>query len=171
MNKVTKVALVAAVVVTLSAIVPNANASGVAKWGGSTGTFSNSCEFKTNTVGVMALTDNVWTATTPAVVKLKTRNMNNVKVTPTDGKVRKASNGADVGAFAIDYATSTVTGGGVGDATVNINTGNINIDSLNSGTGAKVFTINIDGTATMTNTDALESSTAYIIKHTVTCTQ
>ena len=55
MNKVTKVALVAAVVVTLSAIVPNANASGVAKWGGSTGTFSNSCEFKTNTVGVMAL--------------------------------------------------------------------------------------------------------------------
>lgn len=142
---------------------------GDATWGGSTTSFANSCTFDSNTAGTMTLNGNLWTVNSPAIVKLTTRNIGNVKV-ESDGKLR-LNNGAEtaVADVAINYATSSVTGG-PSNASVNINTTNISIGNLTGG-GAKSMTINIDGTATMTDTNDLLSNTSYVINHEVTCTQ
>ena len=158
MNKRT---LTLAVLMTTTAVMAQAN--GTAVWGGTAGNFTDGCEFKANTAGVMSLTGNTWTVTTPAQVKLKVRNVNNV-VVESDDILRRA--GVAVTTAVVNYTSSTVTG----NAVANVNSNSISVGNI-SGNGAKVFTINIDGTAVMADTDDLISATAYTINHTVTCNQ
>ena len=158
MNKRT---LTLAVLMTTTAVMAQAN--GTAVWGGTAGNFTDGCAFKTNTAGVMSLTGNTWTVTTPAQVKLKVRNVNNV-VVESDDILRRA--GVAVTTAVVNYTSSTVTG----NAVANVNSNSISVGNI-SGNGAKVFTINIDGTAVMADTDDLISATAYTINHTVTCNQ
>ena len=140
-----------------------AQANGTAVWGGTTGTFTEGCEFKSSTAGVMSLTGNTWTVTTPASVKVKTRKVPSVTV-ESDDILRRA--GVAVTTAVVNYTSSTVTGNVVSKTNgTSITVGNT------SGNGAKVFTINIDGTAVMADTDDLISATAYTINHTVTCNQ
>ena len=140
-----------------------AQANGTAVWGGTAGNFTNGCEFQSNTAGVMSLTGNTWTVTTPAQVNLKVRNVSNV-VVESDDILRRA--GVAVTTAVVNYTSSTVTG----NAVANVNSNSISVGNI-SGNGAKVFTINIDGTAVMADTDDLISATAYTINHTVTCNQ
>ena len=163
------VAAVAMSVIVATPVMASTLIGGTATWGGSTSSFANSCTFDSNTAGTMTLNGNLWTVNSPAIVKLTTRNIGNVKV-ESDGKLRRNSGAeAAVADVAINYATSSVTGG-PSNASVNINTDNIAIGNLTGG-GAKSMTIKIDGTATMTDTNDLLSNTAYKINHTVTCTQ
>lgn len=152
----------AVALVGLSALTVNAYASGVAVWGGTTGSFADSCEFKENTAGSMTLTGNTWTVLTPSTVKLKTRNI--IKVTvESDDKLR--ASGVAVADAIVNYTGSTVSGG----SSSNVST--TNITAKPKANGATMLFINIDGTAVMDSTDALSSGTAYTINHTVTCTQ
>lgn len=163
------VAAVAMSVIVATPVMASTLIGGVATWGGSTSSFANSCTFDSNTAGAMTLNGNLWTVNTPAIVNLTTRNIGNVKV-ESDGKLRRNNNAETaVADVAINYATSSVTGG-PSNASVNINTTNISIGNLTGG-GAKSMTIKIDGTATMTDTNDLLSNTSYVINHLVTCTQ
>jgi len=159
-----KLTVVAAAVslVALSAFTTKANASGAAVWGGTTGSFADSCEFKENTAGSMVLTGNKWTVLTPAKVKLKTRNITKVTV-ESDDKLR--AGGVVVADAFVNYTGSTVSGGSRSNVSAT------SITAKPKANGATMLFINIKGTAVMNNTDALDSGTAYTINHTVTCTQ
>ena len=137
-------------------------------WDGVSPTFAAECTFTNNNPGTMVLTGTVWTVTTPAVVTLKTREVNEVTVT-SDNVLRLESSSDGVDTATVNYSGSTVVGGPVGMAT-SVTPSLIEVTNVKV-PGASVFTINIDGTATLVNTDALASSENYYINHVVTCVQ
>ena len=145
--------------------------AGHAKWNGNTGNMSNLCTFKKNDAGTMTYDESggIWTTTTAAVVHVKTRGNNNLKVEA----VKKLYQGTtEVEDVTVDYTagsnSSVVKPTGSGAA--NINTDNITV-SMNNKAGKVKF--NIAGTATMpADTDVvLSQNTAYTVKHKVTCIQ
>ena len=141
-----------------------------ATWGGQSSTFNDGCEFKLNNAGQMALSGTTWTVTNPALLKIKTRGVGNIKVT-SDNKLRKASgNNPVVDTATVNYTGTLVTGANNGGV-VNINQTDISIGNLNAGNGVKNLQIELRGTAVMSDTDELVSATNYVINHTVTCTQ
>lgn len=172
MNTNTAVVIAAfAAAIAIAIFVPasaSANAgSGTAVWNGQSGAFANECTFQKNNPGTMVLNGTTWNNTVPAEVKLKTRNVNNVKVT-SDNKLR-LQNGTIVDDAVVNYIGSTVVGGPA-QMVRNINSNEIAVGNIKSN-GASVFTINIAGKAEMDDTDELSSNTNYKIQHTVTCLQ
>jgi hypothetical protein len=142
-------------------------ASGTATWGGTTGTFAEGCTFQQNVDGQMSLLGNTWTVNNPALIQVKTRNVGNIKIS-SDDKLR-TTNGVEVDSATVDY-TGTIVSNTHG-AVVNINPTEVAIGNLTAGNGVKVINIQLKGTAAMSNTDELSSTTAYKINHTVECLQ
>jgi hypothetical protein len=163
MNKRT---LTLAVLMTTTAVMAQAN--GTAVWGGTAGNFTDGCEFKANTAGVMSLTGNTWTVTTPASVKLKTRKVLSVTVESDD--ILRDTSGNAVTDATVNYSGSTVSTWSNRTSLVStVTASKIEVDGLKV-KGASKFYINIGGTATVDD-DELDSATAYTINHTVTCNQ
>jgi hypothetical protein len=145
-----------------------ASASGVAQWSGTSNTYVDGCQFKENTVGTLSLVDNVWTAVTPATVKLKTRKVLSVTVESDD--ILRDTNGVAVTDAIVDYTGSTMsTWSNRTTLTTTVTDSLITADGLKV-RGASKFYINIGGTATVDD-DELDSETDYIINHIVTCIQ
>lgn len=145
-----------------------AQANGTAVWGGTAGNFTNGCEFQSNTAGVMSLTGNTWTVTTPASVKLKTRKVLSVTVESDD--ILRDTSGTAVAAATVNYSGSTISTWSNRTKLVStVTASKIEVDGLKV-KGASKFYINIGGTATVDD-DELDSATAYTINHTVTCNQ
>jgi len=138
-----------------------------ATWGGTTGTFSEGCTFKQNVAGQMSLTNNTWTVINPALLQIKTRNVGNLTI-ESDDKLRTPA-GVEVDSATVNYTGTIVTN--AHGANVNINPTSVAIGNLTAGNGVKVINIKLKGTAEMSNTDELSSTTAYKINHTVTCLQ
>lgn len=150
--------------------------SGVATWGGQTGTIhgGGNCNFTKNQPGVMSYANQKWTVTSNAIVILKVKNTNNVKV-ENDGKLR-TQNGAVVADVNVNYTpSSTVSVIGKSGTTQNINTNSITAGNLNKNDGSMTqVTLSIGGSATMkTAADELNlaDNTGYKIEHVVTCLQ
>ena len=159
---------VAAVVVMSAMVATPAMASTTATWGGTTGTFNEGCAFQQNVAGQMSLSGNTWTVNNPALIRIKTRNVGNISI-ESDNRLRTTA-GVDVDSATVNYTGTTVTGGHQGGA-ININPTSVTIGNLQAGNGVKVVHIQLRGTASMSNTDELSSTTAYKINHTITCTQ
>jgi hypothetical protein len=153
------------------------NGTGTATWGGDSGTVhgNGNCQFKTNQAGVMSYNDATmtWNTTSNAVVVLKVRNTNNVKV-ESDNKLRTTNNTA-VADVVVNYLPqSTVSVKGKNDATTNRNSNSLTAGNLKkNGNGVTKVTFSIGGKATMTEDETLNinDDTDYKINHTVTCLQ
>ena len=169
MNAVIKGSVVVTMLAATALLLASAqaSASATAVWGGTTGTFNNGCTFQQNVAGQMSLTGNTWTVTNPALLQIKTRNVGNLKIV-SDNRLRTAG-GVDVDSATVNY-TGTIVSNAHG-AVVNINPTEVAIGNLKNGNGVKVINIQLKGTAEMSNTDELDSTTAYKINHTVTCLQ
>lgn len=152
----------------IASVTATASFAGTATWGGNSGTFSEGCTFQKNVAGQMSLTGDTWTVYNPALIKIKTRNVGNITIN-SDNKLRTA-NGVEVDTATVNYTGTTVAGGQSGGV-VNINPTEVAIGNLQNGNGVKVLHIELRGTAEMSNTDELSSTTPYKINHTVTCTQ
>jgi hypothetical protein len=139
-------------------------------WDGSTSSseFDDLCSFIGNDAGVMVLTNNVWTITTPAVVTLKTRGVDNITVV-SDEKIRLTSTDVAVDDVTVSYSGSSVNNGPPsinGQSSTNL----YNVTGVKA-PGASVFNINIAGTASLVNTNAMANGENYYVKHLVTCLQ
>jgi hypothetical protein len=169
MNAVIKGSVVVSMLAVTALLLASAqaSASATAVWGGTTGTFNEGCTFQKNVAGQMKLAGNTWKVVNPALLQIKTRNVGNLKIV-SDNRLRTAA-GVDVDSAIVNYTGTTVSN--AHGAVVNINATNIAIGNLNNGNGVKVIKIELGGTAEMSNTDELSSSTAYKINHKVTCIQ
>ncbi len=153
------------------------NGTGTATWGGDSGTVhgNGDCQFKTNQAGTMSYDDatTTWNTTSNAVVVLKVRNTNNVKV-ESDNKLRTTNNTA-VADVVVNYLPqSTISVKGKNDATTNRNSNSLTAGNLKkNGNGVTKVTFSIGGKATMTEDETLNinDDTDYKINHTVTCLQ
>jgi hypothetical protein len=166
--------------------------TGVATWGGSTNNLGPACDFIQNDAGVMEFDESTmtWTTTTAAIVRIKTRLTNDANNDPVTNNIKveaakkdgvtlgeevfnTASGSTEVHAADIKYNASgnasTVVGpAGYNAASVNVNDNNINIGSTGGNPG--VYTINISGTAKITDSNAVLNSNAdYRVNHLVTC--
>jgi hypothetical protein len=170
MNAVIKGSVVVSMLAATALLLASAqaSASGTAVWGGTTGTFNEGCAFQQNVAGQMKLAGNTWKVVNPALIRIKTRNVGNIKIV-SDNKLRTAADVA-VDSATVNYTGTTVTGGHQGGV-VNINPTEVTIGNLQNGNGVKVVHIQLRGTAEMSNTDELSSTTAYKINHTITCMQ
>lgn len=153
------------------------NNTNTTTWDGNTGALHNDgCAFKNQSAGAMTLNPEtgVWTTTTAATIKVKSKNKNNIKVT-SDGVLRKT--GGELADTTVNYI-----GGGVmsniqtnnSAAVKNTNTNEIALGSANRASGVTITTFTIGGIATMANLDDLndiDNNQEVFIKHTVTCTQ
>jgi len=154
------------------------NNNGV-KWNGDVGILhSNGCSFKNQTNGVMTLNKATgkWTTTTAASIKVKSTNINNIKVTQGGNQLYLTSNSQPLGKTLVDYKNGGIASGiitnKVGAAT-NINTNEIALGNVNK-TGATVTTFTIGGTAQMDDVDDLQdiaNDADVYIQHNVTCLQ
>jgi len=160
-----KTLVIASIIATATATATFAGTT--ATWGGTTGTFAEGCTFQQNVAGQMSLTNNTWTVDDPALIQVKTRNVGNLTIV-SDNKLRTTA-GVEVDSATVNY-TGTIVSNAHG-AVVNINPTEIAIGNLTAGNGVKVVNIQLKGTAEMSNTDELSSTTAYKINHTVTCLQ
>lgn len=116
----------------------------------------------------MVLTSNVWNVATPAVVTLKTRGVDQVTVV-SDEKIRIVGSGVAVDDVTVSYTGSSVNNGPAaiaGTATPNL----YNIVNVKA-PGASVFNINITGSATLVNTNAMANGEEYYVNHLITCLQ
>jgi len=156
--------------------------TGTAEWNGTSGTVHGSadCEFKKNDAGTMTYDSatGLWTVTNPAIVVLKSKNANNMKVVA--GTELLDSNGNAVADVAVDYRTgSSVSIQGKSDGTSNINIAEITAGNLKRGNNKRTkVKFTIDGTAQMgVDSEGLvddleiDNNTNYTIEHTVTCIQ
>ena len=145
-----------------------------AKWNGSTGNLhTNGCQFDNQTNGAMTLDGPLWKTTTAASIKVKSRNINNIKVT-SDNKLRKANNDV-VADVVVNYNGASGVASSVNSnaqVNTNINNNEIAIGNANK-PGAVVTTITIGGTATMDVNDLndVDNNTQVSIAHSVTCLQ
>ena len=155
------------------------NSNNGVKWNGDVGTLhANGCSFKNQTNGVMTLNKATgkWTTTTAASIKVKSTNINNIKVTQGDNQLYLTSNSQPLGKTLVDYKNGGIASGiitnKVGAAT-NINTNEIALGNVNK-TGATVTTFTIGGTAQMDDVDDLQdiaNDADVYIQHNVTCLQ
>lgn len=155
-------------IITLSAVVALTATTAMAnpKWSGDTGNLhSDGCQFSNQTNGVMSLNGTTWTTSSAASIKVKSRNINNIKV--------ESSPVLDGTSFAVstNYSGSEINSTKNG-ATLNVNGATMTAGNIN-GNGVTTSTITIQGTATMSqaDVDALANNTSYSITHTVTCLQ
>ncbi len=141
--------------------------AGHAKWNGNTGNLADLCTFKKNDAGTMTYDEaaGMWTTTSPAVVHVKTRGNNNLKVEAVEELYAGTTKVEDV---TVNYSGSTIAK--PNGTTSNLNTDNLTV-SMNNKAGKVKFTI--AGTATMpADTDVvLAKNTEYTVKHKVTCIQ
>ena len=150
-----------------------------AKWNGDVGSLhTNGCSFNNQTNGVMTLNKATgkWTTTTAASIKVKSTNINNIKVTQGGNQLYLTSNSAPLGKTLVDYKNGGVATGVVtnnSNAVENINTNEIALGNVNK-TGATVTTFIIGGTAQMDDLDDLQdiaNDADVYIQHNVTCLQ
>lgn len=141
------------------------------RWNGQYGV-TPECEFSGNSNGVMTYTEatGVWTVDTPATIAVETSRISSVTVAPVNGGELSKSDGTVIGGVTVDYVTSTKTGAG----TMNIASDTVTVNGFASNS-VQNFTLSLDGTATMDNTDSItngiEESTSYYVQHEVTCLQ
>jgi hypothetical protein len=173
-----KTLVISAIIASVTATASFANnGSGTATWGGDSGVVhgSGDCQFKKNQAGTMSYDDATmtWNTTSNAVVVLKVRNTNNVKV-ESDNKLRTTNNTA-VADVVVNYLPqSTISVKGKNDATTNRNSNSLTAGNLKkNGNGVTKVTFSIGGKATMTEDETLNinDDTDYKINHTVTCLQ
>ena len=146
------------------------------KWNGkiSVNAIPDHCEFVGNTVdGNMDydIDSGVWSTTSAATVTIKHRGASELTVTNTGELIRTDETAASM-PVTVDYTGSTISGDGVMSSA---DTAEISVGSLTDDSGKKTTTINISGTATMTNTNVetngIENGGKYSIVHTVQCLQ
>jgi hypothetical protein len=132
------------------------------------------CEFTGNNDGGMTYTEatGVWTVDSPASIALETVNVGSVTVEPVDSKLYK-SDGTEIGAVTVDYTTSTKDGT-PGTMSNPNGTDLITVNGFGTNT-TEIFTLKLDGTATMSNIDSItngiQENTSYYVRHEVTCLQ
>jgi hypothetical protein len=165
--------------VTATASFANWDNNNGAKWNGDVGTLhTNGCQFKDQTNGTMTLNKATgkWTTTTAASIKVKSTNINNIKVTQGGNQLYLKSNSQPLGKTLVDYANGGVTTKIVTNkagAAPNINTNEISLGNVNK-TGSTVTTFTIGGTAQMDDLNDLNdiaNDADVYIQHNVTCTQ
>ena len=165
----TIVATVAAVLFPV-ATVANIGQTGSALWEGTVqaAQFTDECTFTDATPGTMVLTNNVWTVSSPALVKMKTRGVDTVTVV-SDGFIRLNSNAAVVDTVSVSYVGSDVSGGPAAISSV-IAPSLFSVMDIKAA-GASVFDVSIDGTATLEDTNAMANGESYHVRHIITCIQ
>jgi len=175
-----KTLLITAIALTLATSASASwNNNNGAKWNGSVGTLhSNGCSFKNQTNGVMTLNKATgkWTTTTAASIKVKSTNINNIKVTQGGNQLYLTSNSQPLGKTLVDYKNGGIATGVVTNkvgAVTNINTNEIALGNVNK-SGATVTTFIIGGTAQMDDlndlNDISNDADVYVL-HNVTCLQ
>lgn len=141
------------------------------RWNGEYGV-TPECEFSGNSNGVMTYTEatGVWTVDTPAIISVETSQISSVTVAPINGGELSHSDGTVIGGVAVDYTTSTLSGAG----TMSIASDTVTVNGF-AANSVQSFTLSLDGTATMDNTDSItngiQESTSYYVQHEVTCLQ
>lgn len=175
-----KTLLITAIALTLATSASASwNNNNGAKWNGDVGALhADGCKFTDQTNGVMTLNKATgkWTTTTAASIKVRSTNINNLKVTQGGNQLYLTSNSAPLGKTLVDYKNggvpSTIVTNKVG-AAPNINTNQIDLGNVNK-TGSTVTTFTIGGTAQMDDlndlNDIANDADVYIL-HNVTCTQ
>ena len=177
-NIVSIIALVAATATGASAATITATGdTDKPKWNGSisVNAIPDHCEFVQNSVSDGSMDYNiesgVWSTTSDASVMINHRGASELTVTNT-GLLNRTDAVADDMAVVVDYTGSSISGDG---AISLADTTEISVGSLTDDNGIKNTTINIGGTATMSNTDVetngIENGGQYIIVHTVNCIQ
>ena len=132
------------------------------------------CDFTGNSNGGMKYTEatGVWNVDAPASITLETVNVGSVTVEPVDSKLYK-SDGTEIGAVTVDYATSEKIGV-PGTMSNPAGTDLITVDGFSTNT-TEIFTLKLDGKATMSITDSItngiQENTSYYVQHKVTCLQ
>jgi hypothetical protein len=169
-----KTIIATAIALTIATSASANMGSGTATWGGASGVVhgNGNCQFKTNQPGVMGFDGvDTWNTTTNAVVVLKTRGVNNVKVEPNNKLLQNGNEIADVTTNYLPQSTISVKG--KPDATTNRNTDSLTAGNLKKNSGVTKVTFTIGGSAKMTEDAVLdmEDNTQYTIEHTVTCLQ
>jgi hypothetical protein len=157
----------------------NWNTNNGAKWNGDVGTLhTNGCQFKEQTNGTMTLNKATgkWTTTTAASIKVKSTNVNNIKVTQGGNQLYLTSTSQPLGKTLVDYKNGGVASAVATNAqngAVNINTNEISLGNANK-PGATVTTFTIGGTAQMDDLgdlDNIDNNADVYIQHNVTCLQ
>jgi hypothetical protein len=167
--------VIASIIASVTATASFANmGTGTATWGGSSGTVhgSSNCQFEKNQAGTMGFNGvDTWNTITNAVVVLKTRNVNNVKVEPNNKLLKDGVEVADVNTNYLPQSTVSVKG--KSDATANRNANSLTAGNLKKASGVTEITFSIGGKAVMTEDAVLDmdDNTDYAIEHTVTCLQ
>ena len=150
-----------------------------AKWNGDVGTLhADGCKFKNQTNGVMTLNKATgkWTTTTAASIKVKSTNINNIKVTQGGNQLYLTSNSQPLGKTLVDYkngGVSSAVNTNAQNGAVNIYTNQIDLGNANK-PGATITTFTIGGTAQMDDLNDLNdiaNDADVYIQHNVTCTQ
>lgn len=137
--------------------------AGSTKWKGNTGSLSDMCSFIVNQNGDMSYSEanQKWTVDDPAVVRIKTRNANNLNIAAGE-----LVSEAETHNVTVNYSGSTIK---KGNTRLNAN---VNTDGIQSQLSNGVVTVTLDGSATMDdNSVVLDSNTDYYIEHTITCIQ
>ncbi len=175
----TLITTILAVTVATTASATTWNNNNGVKWGGDVGTLhANGCSFKNQTNGVMTLNKATgkWTTTTAASIKVKSTNINNIKVTQGGNQLYLTSNSAPLGKTLVDYKNGGISSGVISNkagSVTNINTNEIALGNVKK-TGATVSTFIIGGTAQMddlTDLDDIDNDADVYIQHNVTCLQ
>jgi len=173
--------LITAIALTVLATSASAswNNNNGAKWNGDVGAVhQNGCSFKDQTNGTMTLNKATgkWTTTVAASIKVKSTNINNLKVTQGGNQLYLTSNSTPLGKTLVDYkngGVESVVSINNNNATVNINTNEIAVGNANK-SGATVTTFTIGGTAQMDDLNDLNdiaNDADVYIQHNVTCIQ
>ena len=173
--------LITAIALTVLATSASAswNNNNGAKWNGDVGAVhQNGCSFKDQTNGTMTLNKATgkWTTTVAASIKVKSTNINNLKVTQGGNLLYLTSNSTPLGKTLVDYkngGVESVVSINNNNATVNINTNEIAVGNANK-SGATVTTFTIGGTAQMADLNDLNdiaNDADVYIQHNVTCIQ
>jgi hypothetical protein len=175
-----KTLLITAIALTLATSASASwNNNNGAKWNGDVGALhTNGCSFKDQTNGTMTLDKSTgkWTTTVAASIKVRSTNINNLKVTQGGNQLYLTSNSQPLGKTLVDYANGGVTSKIVTNkagASANINTNQIDLGNANK-SGATVTTFTIGGTAQMDDLgdlDNIANDADVYIQHNVTCTQ
>lgn len=151
--------------IILSVAATSAAANNSTAWSGSTGNLhQDGCVFDKHQNGSMSLTGTTWSTTSPASIRVRSHNINNITVEASD-----TLDNTDY-AVTVDYdATVTSNKSGI---VVNENGDTVQIGNVNKN-GRTKTTISLSGTATMSQDDVdnLSNNTTYSITHTVTCLQ
>ena len=146
------------------------------RWSGTTPVFASRCDFSGAADQDMNFDEasNTWTvdSTTDAVITVTMRDVEGIFLEPVDSKLYK-SDGTEIGAVTVDYKTSTKVGT-PGTMSNPNGTDLITVNGFGTNT-TEIFTLNLDGTATMRNIDSItngiQENTSYYVRHKVTCLQ